>query len=85
MLLDIGMPGMDGYEVAQRIRATPGGRDLMLIALTGWGQEEDRRRASQAGFDYHLLKPADLTTLKSLLTSMGTVDSAALPKTFSPS
>jgi signal transduction histidine kinase len=67
VLLDIGMPGMDGYEVAQRIRQQPAGRNLMLIALTGWGQEADRRRTSQAGFDHHLLKPADITTLKSLL------------------
>jgi CheY-like chemotaxis protein len=68
VLLDIGMPGMDGYEVARRIREQPEGQDLTLIALTGWGQEEDRRRTSQAGFDHHLLKPADLTALKSLLT-----------------
>jgi CheY-like chemotaxis protein len=70
VLLDIGMPGMDGYEVARRIRQRPEGRDLMLIALTGWGQEEDRRRTSQAGFDHHLLKPADMTALKSLLVSL---------------
>jgi len=59
------MPGTDGYEVARRIREQPEGQDLMLITLTGWGQEEDRRRTSQAGFDYHLLKPADMTALKS--------------------
>jgi len=74
VLLDIGMPGMDGYEVARRIRQQSTGRDLMLIALTGWGQEADRRRASQAGFDYHLLKPADITALKSLLTSPSRTD-----------
>jgi len=71
VLLDIGMPGMDGYEVARRIREQPEGHDLMLIALTGWGQEEDRRRTSQAGFDHHLLKPADISALKSLFTSIG--------------
>jgi signal transduction histidine kinase/CheY-like chemotaxis protein len=71
VLLDIGMPGMDGYEVARRIRERPEFRDLMLIALTGWGQEDDRRRTSQAGFDHHLLKPADMTALKSLLMSLG--------------
>ncbi len=70
VLLDIGMPGMDGYEVARRIREQPESRDLMLIALTGWGQEEDRRRTSQAGFDHHLIKPADMTALKSLFMSL---------------
>jgi signal transduction histidine kinase/ActR/RegA family two-component response regulator len=70
VLLDIGMPGMDGYEVAQRIRQRSEFRDVMLIALTGWGQEEDRRRTSQAGFDHHLLKPADMTELKSLFASL---------------
>jgi two-component system, sensor histidine kinase len=72
VLLDIGMPGMDGYEVARRIREQPEGRSLMLIALTGWGQEEDRRLASQAGFDHHLLKPADVSALKSLFMSIET-------------
>jgi CheY-like chemotaxis protein len=57
---------MDGYEVARKIREQPEGRDLLLIALTGWGQEEDRRRSRQAGFDHHLLKPADMTTLERL-------------------
>jgi signal transduction histidine kinase/ActR/RegA family two-component response regulator len=75
VLLDIGMPGMDGYEVAKRIRQQPAGEDLLLIALTGWGQEEDRRRSSQAGFDHHLLKPADLTALKSLFMSLRTIES----------
>jgi len=70
VLLDIGMPGMDGYEVARRIRQMPAGRDLMLIALTGWGQEEDRRRTNQAGFDHHLLKPADMATLETLFMSL---------------
>jgi CheY-like chemotaxis protein/two-component sensor histidine kinase len=77
VLLDIGMPGMDGYEVARRIREQPEWRDLMLIALTGWGQEEDRRRTSEAGFDHHLLKPADMTALKELLTSMRSTDGVA--------
>jgi CheY-like chemotaxis protein len=77
VLLDIGMPGMDGYEVARRIRQQPAGRDLMLIALTGWGQEDDRRRTSQAGFDHHLLKPADIAALESLLTSLNSSNSDA--------
>lgn len=74
VLLDIGMPGMDGYEVARRIRQRSEGRDLMLIALTGWGQEEDRQRTSQAGFDHHLIKPADMRTLESLFLSLRSTD-----------
>ena len=71
MLLDIGMPGMDGLEVARRARQTPESRDLTLIALTGWGQEEDRRRSREAGIDYHLVKPVDLEELGQLLTAVG--------------
>jgi signal transduction histidine kinase/ActR/RegA family two-component response regulator len=74
VILDIGMPGMDGYEVARRIRQQSHGRDLMLIALTGWGQEEDRHRTSEAGFDYHLLKPADIAALKTLFSSVKGTD-----------
>ena len=70
VLLDIGMPGMDGYEVARRIRAQPEFRDITLIALTGWGQNEDRHRTRSAGFDYHLVKPADINALQSLLMSL---------------
>jgi two-component system, sensor histidine kinase len=70
VLLDIGMPGMDGYEVAKRIRQQPDFRDVTLVALTGWGQEEDRRRSRTAGFDYHLIKPADVSALKTLLNSL---------------
>jgi len=58
-LLDIGMPGMDGYELARRIRATPRGNGLVLVALTGWGQADDKQRAAEAGFDEHLTKPVD--------------------------
>ena len=68
VLLDIGMPGMDGYEVARRIRANPANRHLQLIALTGWGQDEDRRRSVAAGFNHHLVKPADIEQLRQLLT-----------------
>jgi signal transduction histidine kinase len=57
-LLDIGMPGMDGYETARRMRGLPAGRDVKLVALSGWGQSHDRERAAQAGFDHHLVKPA---------------------------
>jgi signal transduction histidine kinase len=68
VLLDIGMPGMDGYEVARRIRANPANRNMSLIALTGWGQDEDRRRSVAAGFNHHLVKPADIEQLRQLLT-----------------
>ncbi|HEX5418679.1 MAG TPA: ATP-binding protein, partial [Gammaproteobacteria bacterium] len=70
VLLDIGMPGMDGYEVAQRLRADFPDQDTTIVALTGWGQEEDRRRAQAAGFDHHLIKPADLAALRKLLASL---------------
>ena len=67
VLLDIGMPGMDGYEVARRIRADAANHGIMLIALTGWGQEEDRQRSAAAGFNHHLVKPADIDKLRELL------------------
>jgi signal transduction histidine kinase/ActR/RegA family two-component response regulator len=67
VLLDLGMPNMDGYEVARRIRSQPEFVNLVLIALTGWGQEQDRRRTTEAGFNYHLTKPADLKALETLL------------------
>jgi len=70
VLLDIGMPGMDGYEVARRIRAAPEFQEVTLIALTGWGQEEDRRRSQSAGFNHHLTKPADINVLETLLLSL---------------
>ncbi|MEA3180804.1 MAG: hypothetical protein QOI59_4327 [Gammaproteobacteria bacterium] len=66
-LLDIGMPKLDGYEVARRIRAQPWGRRITLVALTGWGQESDRRRSGEAGFDSHMVKPLDLDKLTELL------------------
>jgi len=66
-LLDIGMPKLDGYEVARRIRAQPWGRRITLVALTGWGQDSDRRRSGEAGFDSHLVKPLDLDKLTELL------------------
>jgi signal transduction histidine kinase len=70
VLLDIGMPGMDGYEVARRMRARFPDRRTMIVALTGWGQEDDRRRAREAGFDHHLVKPANLSALQALLASL---------------
>jgi CheY-like chemotaxis protein len=71
VLLDIGMPGMNGYEVARRVRERPELRDILLVALTGWGQEEDRRRSAEAGFDRHLVKPVDPEVLQGLLASFG--------------
>jgi signal transduction histidine kinase len=65
--LDIGLPGMSGYELARRLRHEPGGDAVLLVALTGWGQAEDRRRSTEAGFDHHLTKPADPASLKGLL------------------
>jgi CheY-like chemotaxis protein len=69
VLLDIGMPGMDGYEVARRIRAESAAASAILIALTGWGQEEDTLRSKLAGFDHHLVKPPDMDKLWELMTS----------------
>ncbi len=63
LVLDIGMPRMDGYEVARRLRAAEWGRDLVLVAATGWGQERDRERSLVAGFDAHVVKPVDHAAL----------------------
>jgi len=69
VLLDVGLPGMDGYELARRIRREPGGDGLLLVALTGYGQEEDRQRSRDAGTDFHLTKPVDIDALRDLLMS----------------
>jgi PAS domain S-box-containing protein len=69
-LLDIGMPGMDGYEVAANIRREPWGSNVTLIAITGWGQEDNKRMARTAGFDHHLTKPMDSTVLESILATV---------------
>jgi CheY-like chemotaxis protein len=71
VLLDLGMPEMDGFEVARRMRATPEGRDAVLVALTGWGQEQDRARTRAAGFDHHLVKPAELGAIEALFATIG--------------
>lgn len=70
VLCDIGMPTMNGYEVARRIRAEPWGMNTVLVALTGFGQEEDRRRTADAGFDHHLIKPIESATLIKLMTEL---------------
>jgi CheY-like chemotaxis protein len=70
IFLDLGMPGMDGYEVARRIQQTPGLEGVRLVALTGWGQQEDRRRTAGAGFVRHLVKPVEPTALEAVLAEL---------------
>ena len=70
VLLAIGMPGMNGYDVARRLRELPGFERTALLAMTGWGQDEDRRRSQEAGFDQHLVKPLDPATLNGLLARL---------------
>ena len=76
VLLDIGLPMLNGYEVCRRIRKQPGGSDTIVIALTGWGQEDDRRKSREAGFDGHLVKPVEYGALITLLDSMAAVRGA---------
>jgi len=71
MLLDLGMPHLDGFEVCRQVRRSPWGRSVLLIAQTGWGQERDRRRTREAGFDWHLTKPVDHLELQRLLSQPG--------------
>ena len=67
ILLDIGLPGLSGYDVAERLRAQSDGRGPTLVAMTGWGQEEDLRRSRDAGFAHHLVKPVDLDVLRAVI------------------
>ncbi len=67
VLLDLGLPGIDGYEVARRLRSDPSLNDVLLVALTGYGHEEDRRRTRYVGFDYHFVKPMDFAALRRLV------------------
>ena len=69
-LIDIGLPDLDGYEVARRLRATPGGRKIGLVAITGYGQPEDQKRAFEAGFDAHLTKPVAPERLKQVMAGL---------------
>jgi CheY-like chemotaxis protein len=78
-LLDIGLPVMEGDEVCRRIRQQPWGRAMILIALTGWGQAEDRSRTREAGFDGHLVKPVNYTDLVTLLGSFSHLSQAQKP------
>ncbi len=70
VLLDIGMPKLNGYEAARKIREQPWGKDIVLIAITGWGQEKDRNRSRRAGFDAHLLKPFNYPELSKLIANL---------------
>ena len=76
LLLDIGLPKLNGYDLCQRIRELPWAADALLVALTGWGQESDRRRSQEAGFDVHLVKPVDLEMLERLLEQSGAKSAA---------
>ena len=68
ILLDIGMPRMNGYDACRRIREQEWARSMVIVALTGWGQEEDRNRSKEAGFDHHMVKPVEYHALMKLLT-----------------
>ena len=70
VLLDIGLPKLNGYEVAQRIRERPWGASMFLIAVTGWGQDEDRQRSSEVGLNVHMVKPVEPSELEKLLASI---------------
>ncbi len=72
VLLDIGLPGMSGYDVSQQLRLRLGSGRVVLVAMTGYGQEDDRRRTRAAGFQHHLVKPADTAELQRVLTSQPT-------------
>ena len=67
IVMDLGMPGIDGYDTVRRIRACPGTEGITIVALTGWGQSDARVKAAAAGFDHHMVKPVDFDALKSLI------------------
>lgn len=75
-LLDLGLPGMDGLDVARRLRAEPTLQNTKLVALTGWGQAKDRDSSKSAGFDNHLIKPVDFNALQALLSSINSTATA---------
>jgi PAS domain S-box-containing protein len=81
ILLDLGLPKLTGFEACRRIRALPGGKEVVIIAQTGWGQQEDRRRTHEAGFDYHMVKPVDPQALMKLLGEFqaATAESRTVP------
>ena len=69
LVLDIGLPGMNGFEVAQRLRKIPEGAGATIVAITGYGQPDDRKRSQEAGFDQHLVKPLDPVVVQRILSS----------------
>jgi len=77
MLLDIGLPKLNGYDACRRIREYSWGRNMVLVALTGWGQDKDRRQSKDAGFDHHMVKPVDFDALMKLLASLPRSKSAS--------
>jgi len=79
ILLDLGLPGLDGYEVARRIRSQPDGAGRLIVAITGYGQERDRRRSFEAGFDAHLVKPVELQELLPILQTARRGDGSRVP------
>jgi CheY-like chemotaxis protein len=85
VLLDLGMPGMDGLETAARIRDLPAGKDLSLIAVTGWGQDDDRERTQEAGFVAHFVKPIKIGQLEAFLLRLISSASVPISKTDRPS
>ena len=70
LLFDIGLPKLNGYEACRKIREQPWGKTMVMIAITGWGQDEDRRKSREAGFDFHLVKPVDPQALMKMLAGI---------------
>jgi CheY-like chemotaxis protein len=70
VLLDIGLPGLDGCEVARRLRQQTTLKSIVLVAVTGWGGDDDKRRTAEAGFDHHLVKPADIGKLQEIVATV---------------
>lgn len=71
VLLDIGLPDMNGYDVARRLRSEPSLEGMLVVALTGWGNEENKRESKEAGFDFHLTKPVDAAEIHTILATVG--------------
>ena len=69
ILLDIGLPKLNGYEACRRIREQPWSKGMVIVALTGWGQDEDRRRSAEAGFNHHMVKPVEVDALEKVLAT----------------
>jgi CheY-like chemotaxis protein len=80
ILLDIGLPKLNGYEACRRIREEPWGKNIVMVALTGWGQDEDRQKSREAGFNGHMVKPIDHAELMKLLASLSSEQGDQLTK-----